>query len=80
MKKKTICVIIAAVLAVILLFPVKTVYRDGGTRDYRAILYRIVIWNRLQEDGIYHDTDVYFFPHNRGSIDQLWEEKMGLDH
>ena len=75
MKKKTACIIVAAVLAAILLLPHKTVYRDGGTRDYRAILYRVVVWNRMNEEGIYHNMDVYFFPHNRRSIDQLWEEK-----
>ena len=62
---------------VVLLFPVRTVYKDGGTRDYKAILYRIVVWNVLVDEGtVYQGTDFYLFPANRLSIDELWQQKQ----
>ena len=54
MKKKIwIIIAIAAVLA-ILFVPIPTgQYKDGGTREYTALTYKIVNWNRLTEDGTY---------------------------
>lgn len=73
MKKKIwIPIVIAAVLA-ILVIPIPTgVYKDGGTREYTALTYKIVDWNRLAGDTTYDKTRVYFFPDNFKSIDGLW--------
>ncbi len=40
MKKKVI-VSLCIVLAVILLFPVRLLYKDGGTVEYKAVLYSV---------------------------------------
>lgn len=40
MKKKVIA-LLCIVFAVILLFPVKLLYKDGGTVEYRAVLYSV---------------------------------------
>ena len=40
MKKKAI-IIICVLLAIVLLFPVPLRLRDGGTAQYRAILYTV---------------------------------------
>lgn len=75
MKKKTWITIIAAVLVLAILFvpiPVGAM-RDGGTRVYSALTYKIVDWNRLTEGSTYEKTRVYFFPDNFKSIDELWE-------
>jgi len=86
MKRKSI-VIVSIVLAVILLvlfLPIpKGTYDDGGTRDYDALLYKIVVWNRLEvelnKDGsagetqTYHKMSVFWFPDNQKSIDELWK-------
>lgn len=74
MKKKVwIPVVIAVVLIAILTIPIPSgVYKDGGTREYTALTYKIVDWNRLTGDSIYDKTKVYFFPYNFKSIDSLW--------
>lgn len=79
MKKKIWMWIIAGVLLLAVLFtPIPSgVCKDGGSREYTALTYKIVDWNRLTADSIYDETKVYFFPHNFKSIDSLWarEEK-----
>ena len=77
MNKKRIIIMIIVVLAVLFIpsFP-GTVFRDGGTRELKALAYKIVIWNRLTEEGTYHKTRVYFFPKNMKGIDDLWEIEM----
>lgn len=73
MKKKIWIPIVIAVLLAILVIPIPTgVYKDGGTREYTALTYKIVDWNRLTGDGTYDETRVYFFPYNFKSIDGLW--------
>ena len=86
MKKVIVTVIIAALLLVLFL-PVKAgEYDDGGTLDYRALTYRLVVWNRFttktDEDGSqssykYHNISVFWFPDNFKKIDELWEIEMG---
>ena len=71
---KKILLKVFVVLLLVLLIPVSgPVYRDGGTREYRALAYRIVVWNRLVDDGIYHKVSVYTFPDCLRSIDELWD-------
>ena len=74
MKKKIILTVIAIALFLAILFvPIpKGRHRDGGTREYFALTYKIVDWNRLTTDGVYEATKVYWFPNNFKSIDDLW--------
>ena len=74
MKKKIWIWIVAGVLLLAVLFaPIPTgVARDGGTRTYSALTYKIVDWNRLTTDGVYEATKMYWFPNNFQSIDDLW--------
>ncbi len=46
MKKKGLIVVIAVVL-LILLFPVRNHLKDGGTVEYKAILYKVSNVKRL---------------------------------
>ncbi len=48
--KKTIVIIITAVVAVILLFPIKSQYLDGGTVEYNAVLYGVAKQHSLISD------------------------------
>lgn len=83
MKKKVWLVVLAAVLLVAVLFaPIpKSPYKDGGTREYAALTYKVVDWNRLTTDGIYEATKVYWFPNNFKSVDELWEyEEQDVVH
>lgn len=72
MKKNLWLVILIAVL-VVLALPIPTgTYKDGGTKEYTALTYKIVDWHRMTGDTIYDETRVYFFPYNFKSIDGLW--------
>lgn len=79
MKKKIWIPIIVIVVLAILFIPIPSgVYKDGGTRSYTALTYKLVDWNRMiTADETYDKTRVYFFPNNFKSIDSLWhyEEK-----
>ncbi len=77
MKKKILLVILLlAVLIAVFVIPIpKGPYRDGGTREYAALTYKIVKWKRLTDDGVYEKTRVYFLDECYKSIDELWENE-----
>lgn len=73
MKKRKWLLPFCVVVGILLFVPIPTgKYKDGGTREYTALTYKIVDWNRLNGDTIYDKTKVYFFPNNFKSIDSLW--------
>lgn len=77
MKKKIIWIVLAAVLLLAVLFvpiPGGTA-RDGGTRTYNALTYRVVSWHRDIGGEIYEATRVYWFPKNFQSVEELWAEE-----
>lgn len=84
MKKKTkITVTVLVILVFILFVPIPTgVYKDGGTREYSALTYKLVKWRRLSgENGTYKKNSVYWFPNNFNTIDELWEtERSNRGH
>lgn len=84
MKKRTAALIalIAAILLTALFVPIpRGSYDDGGTREYDAVMYKIIVWNTFcsepngdgtyGEPRIHHRTAVYFFPENMKSIREL---------
>ncbi|SEK84827.1 hypothetical protein [Ruminococcus albus] len=77
MKKKIITSVIVLVLLILFLPIPRSPLKDGGTREYAALTYKVVKWQRLTTDekysSLYGKTSVYFFPDNRKSIDELWE-------
>ena len=88
MKKKIIVIVSVVLLLLILFLPIpRGTYKDGGTKDYLALTYRIVVWNRLTyapggdasegATGAYHKTSVFWFPNNFKSIDELWNMECG---
>ena len=87
MKKKTVKIAAASVLAFLLILAVLVVpvpsgqMKDGGTRVFSALTYKIVDWNRITADSVYEKTRVYFFPRNFRSVDSLWaEEEQYVEH
>lgn len=69
-KKLVIILLVLVVILLILFVPIKFEYRDGGTVDYRALTYRVINWNKLNNDGTYYKAkDVIFFPNNFHSIE-----------
>ena len=75
MKKSVITAIIIIAALLILFLPIPSgTYRDGGTKVYSALTYKIVVWKRLlAENDIYNKTSVFFFPDNFKTLDDLWE-------
>ena len=83
MRKKTLIVIIVVLLLVLFIPIPRGTYDDGGTRDYCALTYKIVAWNKLvaevNEDGSvgevnrYKNSSVFWFPNNFKTIDELWK-------
>ena len=80
--KKKIWIPIVIVLIAVLFIPIPSgVYKDGGTREYTALTYKIVKWNRLTGDSTYDKLRVYLFPNNFRSIGSLWtREKDKAEH
>lgn len=87
MKKKTIAILLTVVIALVLLVPIpKGPYDDGGTTEYVALTYRIVVWNcwvpAYDENGTitrfekYNKTSVYLFPNNFKSYSELWQMEL----
>ena len=69
-KKLVIIILVSIAILLILFVPIKFQYRDGGTVDYRALTYRVINWNKLNNDGTYYKAkDVIFFPNNFHSIE-----------
>lgn len=89
MKKRimiTLMIIIALALVLFLPIPGES-YDDGGTREYHALTYKVVVWNKMfvvedengeQRSATYQNTDVYWYPDNQKSIDELWEREKAL--
>ncbi|MGM9652117.1 MAG: hypothetical protein ACI3XP_00575 [Eubacteriales bacterium] len=80
MKKKIwIPITAAAVLLAILFVPVPLgSYDDGGTREYVALTYRIVDWNRISTDGVYENVRFYGPADRNTPIDELWEREEAI--
>ncbi len=73
MKKKIWIPIAAVILLAVLFVPIPTGhYKDGGTKEYTALTYKIVNWKRITGDSVYDKTRVYFFPDNFKSVNSLW--------
>ncbi|MBQ8504510.1 MAG: hypothetical protein IJ491_09595 [Clostridia bacterium] len=75
MKKKTKLFIL--ILIILLLIPVPNgTLKDGGTKTFTALTYKIVSWNRLVDaENIYSKTEFYIFPLNFFGVDRLWNIK-----
>ena len=82
MKKRVLVILLVVLLLILLVVPIPMgVYEDGGTREYAAMTYKIVDWNRIADDSVYDATKVYFFPQNFRSLDELWvEEEENVVH
>ena len=51
MKKKNIIIIVIIVVLVILLFPIPNRLKDGGTVEYKALLYTITDYKKIALEG-----------------------------
>ena len=83
MKKKIWIPIAGVVVLLAILFvPIpQGSYDDGGTREWVALTYKIVDWNRISTDGVYEKTRIYGPADKNKSIDELWkleQEQIGV--
>lgn len=82
---KKYIVICALVLAVLFVPIPRGTCNDGGTRDYRALTYRLIVWNRIfdkpgeSDPRFYRHTSVYFGADAGKKIDDLWQIEMQTD-
>lgn len=88
MKKKTRSILLIVIIAaLVLLVPIPNgPYDDGGTMEYVALTYRIVVWKRydtqVDENGNmvglekYSKTSVYLFPDNFKGLTELWQMEL----
>lgn len=76
MKRKIL--ILCTILILILIIPIPIgPAKDGGTRRYDALTYKIVDWNHFYGDGeVFDETKVYFFPDNFLSLDDLIKREL----
>ena len=80
-NKKKLTIILIALVVLILIFPMyRGRIKDGGTKKYTALTYKVIKWHRLidvdVDDGswtYYRKTRVYFFPQNLLSTEELWD-------
>lgn len=56
--KKKVLITGGILLAVVLLFPVPLYYKDGGTVEYRAILYSVTEWHAHWGEGPHGEEKV----------------------
>ena len=77
MKKKIwIPIVVAVVILAVLFVPIPNgQMKDGGTKVYSALTYKIVDWNRLYNDGTYSATKVYFGADAWKSVDDLFAKE-----
>ena len=62
-KSKRLLVIFIVVL--ILVFPVRNTYKDGGTKTYTSLTYKVIVWNELEGK---RGTEIHVFPDNFRSL------------
>lgn len=73
MKKILKITVPVLMLLAVLFLPIpKGPYEDGGTKEYRALTYKVVKWNRLYDDGVFAEARIYWFPDNFKDIDTLF--------
>lgn len=51
MKKKNICLIVVVVLLLIMLIPIKDQLYDGGSVEYKAILYSVTKYHKINPES-----------------------------
>ena len=85
MKKKILIALSLTIVALaVLLVPWRVdALNDGGTKDYRALTYRVICWKRLTGNAVYdvyEKTRVYFGADVFRDISDLWiREKPATD-
>ena len=76
MKQRMIWIAAAVLLLAVLFVPIPgPTARDGGTKTYNALTYKVVDWHRDIGGEVYNTTRVYWFPKNFKTLEELWAEE-----
>lgn len=77
---RIVCSILVVIIIFLLCFPFLMATYPDGSKDYTAMIYKVIIWNKETvhngQNGIYHHTSLYLFPRNLKTPDELWEISM----
>ena len=70
MKKSVLKSLGIVLLLLVLFFPISNIYKDGGTRTYTALTYKVFVWNHmLDSDATKTGMEVHLFPNNFRRLD-----------
>ena len=76
MRRKVWWVVLLVALLAVFFLPIPNgQLKDGGTRVYTALTYKLVRWQRLTAAGRHDATRIYWFPQNFRSLDGLWAQE-----
>ena len=64
--KRRIGILFLIVILLVLLTPVSNVYKDGGTKTYTSLVYKVIVWNTLEGK---RGTELHLFPNNFHGLD-----------
>ena len=56
MLRKRVTLVVVIILALVLLVPIPIAYYDGGTVEYRAVLYSVIDYHAINGEG--YDTGI----------------------
>lgn len=73
MRKKYWILITIGIVFILSLIPHYVVLKDGGTKTFTSLLYKVIVWNHIyksktQQFNRYHKTELYIFPNNFHSM------------
>ena len=76
MKKRIRIICVILVLILVIPMPISPL-KDGGTREFVALTYKVVIYRHLYGEGEqYKAVKVYLFPDNFTPIGELIDREM----
>lgn len=64
--------IVIPLFLILILFPFKSSYLDGGTCEYNSLIYKVIKWHRTNnnyESGYKTGKEIHLFPYNFFSVD-----------
>ncbi len=59
MKKNKKLIIFLIILLVLSIIPLPIMRNDGGTIEYNAILYQVIIWHEINPSAVYDENGRY---------------------
>lgn len=77
--KRYLLWIVILIFLILILFPFKNTYLDGGSVEYNSLIYKVIQWHRINTDydsGYKVGKEVHLFPYNFFNIDYYDDVKV----